>query len=125
MVRGEITFRKQSELAAQHNLHLLRRTDGDEDRSTGARLEPEGNAHGSGRRRTLELKGWASPAQSENELFGRDFRLTENTRESAGLEFTVHWQHAPLGLALHDDVAAALANLLKTQTFEGALSLSP
>ena len=66
----------------------------------------------------------ASPAQSENELFGRDFRLAENARKSAGLDFTVHWKHAAFRLALHDDVAATLANLLKAQTFECALSLS-
>jgi catechol 2,3-dioxygenase-like lactoylglutathione lyase family enzyme len=55
------------------------------------------------------------------EFFRRHLGLPQDASERAHLDFFVHGNHATLGLALHDDVAAALTNFGKTQTLATAL----
>jgi len=67
-------------------------------------------------RRKLSARstGWASYLQRHQEFLWRYLSLPQDASERADLDLFVHGNHAALGLALHDDVAAALTNLCET-----------
>ena len=53
-----------------------------------------------------------------NEIVGRDFGLTQDSRECSDFDFAMHRNHAALWPAPHDYVATGLANFYETQTLK-------
>lgn len=59
--------------------------------------------------------GWAArPSQCAYEFFRSDVGLSEQARESAGLEFCMHWDYTTPRALAYNDVATALSNLVET-----------
>ncbi len=69
------------------------------------------------------MEGLASLAERDHEFFRRDLGLTQKTCEGSDLDLVMHRYDATFGFVLHDNVAAALPDFLKSKTFECALNL--
>ena len=63
-------------------------------------------------------------AQYRHEFFRCNLRLTEHTSKGANLHFAVHRNDAASGRAFHNDMAATLPHLLKSEPFKRTLNLS-
>ena len=62
--------------------------------------------------------GAATRSHHFNEFVLRNFGLTQYPSESANFDLAMHWHHAALRAAPHDDVASRLTNFCETQTFQ-------
>ncbi len=64
------------------------------------------------------VEGRASSLHCINEIVLRNFGLAQDPRESSDFDLAMHWHHATLWPAPHDDVATGLANLCETQVLK-------
>ena len=63
--------------------------------------------------------------QRGDEFFSRHLRLPQEPSQRTDFDLSVHGYHATLRFAPHDDVAAALANLLKSEMLQRANNIGP
>jgi hypothetical protein len=61
-----------------------------------------------------------SRSKFRNEPIWRNARLSQQPRQSAGLDFSMVWNDAAAGTSAHDDVTAALPNDLEAEPLERA-----
>ena len=69
----------------------------------------------------LPVRVRVSSLQRLDEILWRDIRLAQQACESTDLQLRVHWDGAPLCVAPHHNVTAALAKLDETQTLQSSL----